>query len=54
MSTRLLNDLSQILRIFQHRTGHKVIAVERLTLVIFLEERTLKHLQDGFVLNIRI
>ena len=31
-----------------------MIAVERLSFVIFSEERTLKHLKDGFILDVGI
>ena len=54
VSPGCLNDLAKKLRVLQHRAGTKVIAVERLTLVISHEQRALEHLQNGVVMDVGV
>jgi len=54
MCTGTLNHLAEKLRVLEHRAGTKVVTVEGLSLMIFHEERTLKHLKDGVLMNVGV
>ena len=46
LGSRLLDHLSQALRVFKHRARAQMVVVERLTVPICLEERTLERLDE--------
>ena len=54
MRSGRLDHLTQQFRILQHRAGSQLIAVERLSLVVSHEQRTLEALQNRLLMNIRI
>ncbi len=54
MCAGCLYDLTQELGILEHRAGTQVVAVEGLAFVVCLEERTLQHLENAVVMDVRI